>query len=49
MLTCSLASLASFNAKALTPNEQLQAMKGVFEKNMRNYSTFVFYCEKIEI
>ena len=33
MLTCSVVSLASINANALTPNEQLQAMKGVFEKS----------------
>ena len=39
MLTCSLASLASFNAKALTPNEQLQAMKGVFEKSFEAMDT----------
>jgi len=39
MLTCSLVSLASFNAKALTPNEQLQAMKGVFENSFNAMDT----------
>lgn len=39
MLTCSLVSLASFNAKALTPNEQLQAMKGVFENSFEAMDT----------
>ena len=39
MLTCSLVSLASFNAKALTPNEQLQAMKGVFENSFHAMDT----------